>query len=130
MAPSEPPPYAEPDPDDLESLPEGYVDAYLDGEGDHGFDPEHLDPVLRARLGFGVVEYDEPKLPVPRLPTATTKRAPYRRWVQVNIRLTDDGHRDLARAAEILELKPTQLARLLVRNGTTQVLDEQRLRDR
>ena len=53
-------------------------------------------------------------------PTATTRRSPH----QVSFRLTDDAHRDLRAAAELLGCTPGALARILVLNGVRRVLAE------
>jgi hypothetical protein len=43
---------------------------------------------------------------------------------QVNFRLTDEEHLDLAAAAELIGTTPTQLAGQLVRNGVRRILQE------
>jgi hypothetical protein len=52
-------------------------------------------------------------------------RAPERpRHRQVNFRLTREGHAGLERAAALVHMRPTALARLLVVRGVDQILRE------
>ena len=59
-----------------------------------------------------------PSFPVP---TAGSRRSPR----QVGFRITDEAHRDLRAAAELLGCTPGSLARILVLNGVRRVLAEQ-----
>ncbi|HEX8104527.1 MAG TPA: hypothetical protein VF533_18060 [Solirubrobacteraceae bacterium] len=57
-----------------------------------------------------------PAVPVPSAPSRAAR--------QVNFRLTDEELADLQRAAHVLGLRPTQLARMLVLNGVRRMLVE------
>lgn len=133
-------PYGDPDTDPLEEDLED-LDDLEDGALDEGFSLDDIDPRFHHRIVFARPPFPAaeqtghpgerlhrdglPRFPVPRVPAAHAgPPPPPRRWIQVNIRLTPAAHRDLCRAAELLELKPTQLARVLVRNGTEQALRE------
>jgi hypothetical protein len=58
------------------------------------------------------------------LPVARLKRSRAGRIRQLNFRLTAAEHADLLRAADILGLRPTQVARMLTMRGVNQVLRE------
>lgn len=73
--------------------------------------PQSDSHALRDRLDGA------PSFPVP---TTDGRRSPR----QVNVRLTDDAHRDLRAAAELLGCTPGSLARILVLNGVRRVLAE------
>ncbi len=59
-----------------------------------------------------------------RLPDPQLKPSRPGRVQQLNFRLTAGEHADLLRAADILGLRPTQVARLLTLRGVNQVLRE------
>ncbi len=61
----------------------------------------------------------------PRLPAGRADpRDGRRRTRQVNFRTTQDGHDDLVAAARLLDLRPTSLAAVLVRDGVARILRE------
>jgi hypothetical protein len=60
----------------------------------------------------------------PGLPTPEIGPAPTRRRRQVNFRLRAAQYDDLAEAAELMNMRPTQLAGLLVVRGVDQILRE------
>ena len=61
----------------------------------------------------------------PRLPAVKADpRDGRRRTRQVNFRTTQEGHDDLVKAARILDLRPTSLAAVLVRDGVARILRE------
>ena len=73
--------------------------------------PQSDSHALRERLDGA------PSFPAP---TASDRRSPR----QISFRLTDDAHRDLRAAAELLGCTPGSLARILVLNGVRRVLAE------
>jgi hypothetical protein len=61
-----------------------------------------------------------------RIPVPGTHTSEGTRGRQVNVRLRPDDHARLERAAELLALTPTQLARTFIVNGVSRVLTEPR----
>jgi hypothetical protein len=91
------------------------------------------DRVERARELVGWLDIEAPHArwspPVPpRAPVARARSGPRKNdspWRQLNVRLREDDHRVLVRAAAVLGLRPTALARMLVIQGATRMLIEE-----
>ena len=85
-----------------------------------------FEAVDQAQIALGALSMERPRraqpVPVPTLPVRPARPQDRRR--QVNLKLTDREHDALATAAELVALRPPQLARLLVARGVQELCRE------